>query len=125
MGGRGTFASGKNVSYTYETIDKIAGVKILKGIGNMHGLPAESHSSNAYIQLHPDGTFKMYREFNEKHLLIKEIAYHPEPKLSGHRNPVLHIHEYRQGSFQNRTSRLLTRSEYEKYKKYFKGVSEK
>ena len=99
--------------------------QVLKGIGNMHGLPAESHSSNAYIQLHPDGTFKMYREFNEKHLLIKEIAYHPEPKLSGHRNPVLHIHEYRQGSFQNRTSRLLTRSEYEKYKKYFKGVSEK
>ena len=28
MGGRGTFAAGKNVAYTYETVDKIEGVKV-------------------------------------------------------------------------------------------------
>lgn len=33
MGGRGTYASGNAVPYTYETIGKIEGVKILQGIG--------------------------------------------------------------------------------------------
>ena len=47
MGGRGTFASGKNVAYSYETVGKIEGVKVLKGIGQARGLPVESHSSNA------------------------------------------------------------------------------
>ena len=31
MSGRGTFAIGNNVDYTYETIDKIEGVKVLSG----------------------------------------------------------------------------------------------
>ena len=30
MGGRGTYASGNNVSYTYETVGKIEGVKVLQ-----------------------------------------------------------------------------------------------
>lgn len=32
MGGRGTFASGNSVAYTYETIGKIGGIKVLNGI---------------------------------------------------------------------------------------------
>ena len=52
MGGRGTFASGNNVPYTFETVFKIEGVKVSKVIldengkpvSNQHGLPAESHS---------------------------------------------------------------------------------
>ena len=32
MGGRGTFASGNNVAYSYETVGKYEGDKILKGI---------------------------------------------------------------------------------------------
>ncbi len=124
MGGRGTFASGNNVAYTYQTVDKIDGVKVLQGIdGNAKGLPVEAHSSGAYIQLHPDGKFKMYREYDSDHYLTKEIAYHPEPNLTGNHKPVLHIHEYKRDNFSDRTPRLLTRSEYEKYKKYFKGLS--
>ena len=124
MGGRGTFASGNNVAYTYQTVDKIDGVKVLQGIGgNAKGLPVEAHSSGAYIQLHPDGKFKMYREYDRDHYLTKEIAYHPEPNLTGNHKPVLHIHEYKRDNFSDRTPRLLTRSEYEKYKKYFKGLS--
>ncbi len=122
MGGRNTFASGNNVAYTYETVGKIAGVKVLQGINGKNGLPAEAHSSNAYIQLHPDGTFKMYREYDNNHYLTKEIAYHPEPKLTGNREPVIHIHEYAPDNFNNRTPRLLTKAEFEKFKKYFKGV---
>lgn len=78
MGGRGTFAAGNPVPYTYETVGKISGVKVIQGInGSSKGLPAEAHSSNAYIQLHPDGKFKMYREYDKDHYLVKEIAYHP------------------------------------------------
>jgi hypothetical protein len=122
MGGRGTFASGRKTAYTYKTVGKIAGVKVLQGLNGVKGLPVESHSSSAYIQLHPDGTFKMYREFDSKHYLVKEIAYHPESKLTGNNKPVLHIHEYKQDDFVHRTPRLLTKNEYKKYKKYFKGV---
>ena len=96
MGGRGTFAAGNNIAYTYETVGKIDGVKVLQGKdGNSKGLPAEAHSSGAYIQLHPDGKFKMYREYDKDHYLVREIAYHPEPNLTGNHNPVLHIHEYK------------------------------
>ena len=122
MGGRGTFASGNNVAYTYETVGKIEGVKVLQGLGQKHGLPVEAHSSSAYIQLYPDGTFKMYREFDKDHYLVKKIAYHPESKLTGHNKPVLHIHEYERDNFKNRKPRLLGKIEYERYKKYFKGV---
>ena len=33
MGGRGTYAAGKNVPFTYETIGTVEGVKVLRGIG--------------------------------------------------------------------------------------------
>lgn len=123
MGGRGTFASGNNVIYTYKTVGKIEGVKVLRGLDGKRGLPVESHSSSAYIQLHPDGTFKMYREYDSNHYLTKEIAYHPEPKLAGNRMPVLHIHEYQPDNFGNRTPRLLSDAELKKYRKYFKGIN--
>ena len=124
MGGRGTYAVGNNVPFSYKTVDKIEGVKVLQGIkgSGKHGLPIEAHSSASYIQLHVDGTFKMLREYDKSHFLIKEIAYHPEPALSNNRKPILHIHEYRKGDFSNRKPRLLTDEEHEKYKKYFKGV---
>lgn len=123
MGGRGTYAAGNNVSYAYETVGYIEGVKVLQGISNnSKGLPVESHSSSAYIQLHPDGKFKMYREYDQDHYLLLEIAYHPEPNLSKNHKPVLHIHKYKRNDFTDRLPRLLTDEEYEKYKKYFKGV---
>lgn len=124
MGGRGTFAAGNHVPYSYKTIDTINGVKVLQGNdSSVKGLPAESHSSNAYIQLHPDGKFKMYREYDSDHYLIREIAYHPEPRLTGHHRPVLHIHEYKRDNFADREARLLSKNEYKKYRKYFKGLN--
>lgn len=47
MGGRGSYAAGNNVEYTYKTVGMVDGVKILQGIGNKHGLPESSHSSEA------------------------------------------------------------------------------
>lgn len=111
MGGRGTFAAGNNVAYTYEVDTtfsadgKINGVKILKGVdgSGKHGLPEEAHSSNAYIKLKPDGTFHEMRIYDEDHYLVKEIAYHPEPQLNnGNRKEnILHIHEYKRDNFKD------------------------
>lgn len=122
MGGIGTYASGNNVAYTYDTVDKIAGVKVLQGKPGHKGLPEEAHSSTSYIQLHPDGTFKMYREYDKNHYLRFEIAYHPETTIDPSRKPVLHVHEYKPDDFSNRKARPLTAEEYKKYKKYFRGI---
>ena len=123
MGGRGTFASGNGVKYTYETVGEIEGVKVLRGLNGKHGLPEEAHSSSAYIQLKPSGTFHEMRIYDDEHYLLKEIAYHLEPKLTGNRTEyILHIHEYLRDKFNNRTTRLLTNEELKMYKKYFKGV---
>lgn len=122
MGGRGTFASGNNAAYSYKTVGKIAGVKVLQGISGKHSLPEESHSGQAYIKLKPDGTFHEMRIYDKSHFLIAEIAYHVEPNITGNRHDkVLHIHEYDR-NFVRTDARVLTDSEYEKYKKYFKGV---
>ncbi len=125
MGGRGTFASGNPVAYSYETVGKIEGVKVLQGVNGKHGLPEEAHSNIAYIKLKNDGTFHEMRFYDKNHYLVKEIAYHPEPNLNnGNRiENILHVHEYPQrDNFAIRPSHRITKEEYEKYKKYFKGV---
>ena len=125
MGGRGTFAAGNPVDYTYETVGFIEDVKILQGINGKHSLPEEAHSSEAYIKLKPDGTFHEMRIYDKDHYLVKEIAYHPEPKLNGGNKSenVLHIHEYKRDNFKDRPPRLMTVEEIKKYKKHLKGVN--
>lgn len=127
MGGRGTFAAGNPVPYFYETIGTIGGIKVLQGVNGKHGLPEESHSSRVYIKLKPDGTFHEMRIYDKDHYLVKEIAYHPEPSLNnGNRSEnVLHIHEYKRDNFKDRSPRLLTPAEINKYRKYLKGVTVK
>ena len=131
MGGRGTFAVGNPVPYSYQTVDTIEGVKVLQGINGKHGLPESAHSSNAYIKLKPDGTFHELRIYGKDHVLQLEIAYHPEPSLTGDRKtPVLHYHTYddrfsktRDGSFSRSSATLLPAEMKKKYRKFFKGVS--
>lgn len=126
MGGRGTFAAGNPVPYTYRTVDKIEGVKVLIGIDGKHNLPVEAHSSEAYIRLKPDGTFHEMRFYDKDHHLIREIAYHPEPNLNGgdRKESILHIHEYTHpGHFQSRSSaRKLSDAEYKNIAGIFLGV---
>jgi len=132
MGGRGTFANNAPVPYTYETVDIIEGVKVLKGIegSGKHGLPESSHSSEAYIKLKPDGTFHEMRLYDKSHVLYLEIAYHPEESLTGNRTEnVLHYHMYDSNFSKNKTGPFfrspanhLTDEMKNLYKKYFKGV---
>lgn len=138
MGGRGTFAAGNSVAYTYE-VDKtfsedgkIHGVKILKGVegSGKHGLPESSHSSNAYIKLKPDGTFHEMRIYDNNHVLRMEIAYHSEKSLTGNNHtPVLHYHTYDErfsknatGAFTRSPAKLLSDEMKKKYEKYFRGI---
>ena len=130
MGGRGTFAAGNDVAYTYQTVETIEGVKVLQGIDGKHGLPESAHSSEAYIKLKPDGTFHEMRLYDKNHVLYMEIAYHPEYSLTGNRHtPVLHYHLYdasfsqnKNGGFSRTSAALLTDEMKKKYRKYFKGV---
>lgn len=122
MGGRGTYAIGNNVEYTYETVGKVDDVKVLfgkKGTG-LHDLPSESHSSNMYLKLHKDGTLNMLRIYDDEHYLCAEIAYHPEPDLTGDRKPVLHIHYY-DHEFNRTNAAYLDKATFDKYKKYLVG----
>ncbi|MDE7293022.1 MAG: hypothetical protein K2N72_01210 [Oscillospiraceae bacterium] len=122
MGGRGTFAAGNNVEYKYETVGKIEGVKVLYGKegSGLHDLPSEAHSSNMYIKLHKDGTLNMLRIYDNEHYLTTEIAYHPEPDLTGNRKPVLHIHYYDR-NFKRTDAAYLSKSIFDKYEKYLIG----
>lgn len=89
-----------------------------------HNLPVEAHSSEAYIQLYPDGNFKMLRFFDKEHYLTFEVGYHPETELDKSRKPILHVHEYPEtDNFKKRTTRLMTEKEYDALKKYFGGVT--
>lgn len=116
MGGRGTFAVGKTVPYTYETIGKIHGIKILKGINGKHGLPEEAHSSSAYISLYPNGNTKQLRVYNKNLTAKIDVEY------SVHQGKMtFHAHDYVDGI--RRPARSLTREEKRLYGKYF-GVTQ-
>lgn len=128
MGGRGTYASGNNVAYSYETVDKIDGVKVLKPMDSSKSLklPEESHSSSSYVLLDNEGVFHQYRDYNSNHEVVLEIGYHHERALG--KGDVLHIHIHQKPGIEyhnDKTTekRLLTRDEYNKYKKFFKGVN--
>ena len=138
MGGRGTFAAGVSVDYTYEvdtafsTDGKWEGVKILKGTkeSGEHKLPESSHSSNAYIMLDKNGNFREIRFYDDNHCLYLEIAYHKEKSLTGdNHTPVLHYHTYdssfsktKEGAGGRSKAHLLTEEMKDKYRKYFKGL---
>ena len=117
MGGRGSYSGGGNAPYTFETVDKINGVKVLekKNKKDSKNLPEESHSSKAYILLDDNGIFRKYREYDEKHIIKFEIEYGTHNS-----NKFLHYHPYVNGERQ--AAQNISKEMKEKYKKYFKGL---
>lgn len=128
MGGRGTFASGNPVPYSYETVGKIGGIKILRPIDKTKSLklPEESHTANnAYLLLDGDGVFHQYREYNENHEVIFEIGYHHEKGMGD--GDVLHVHIHQKPGVEWHYSAKKFAIHpgddiYEKYKFLFVGV---
>lgn len=124
MGGRGTFAIGNNVDFTYKTVDIIEGVKVLIGTGQAHNLPEETHSSKAYLKLDNNGNFVRYREYKPDKTSYFDIDYHPEKAITGNVSErVFHIHFYSSEGMRDKVGRRLTAEEFEKFKKYFRGRS--
>lgn len=121
MGGRGTFAAGRDEPFTYETVNTIHGIKVLKGLNGKHALPEESHTSSAYIKLRENGTFHEMRIYGDNHEAVLDIAYHPEKNIDPSRKPVLHIHRYKP-NFDREKAAPITKEIYEKYSKFFVGV---
>ena len=138
MGGRGTFAAGNTVAYTYEvdtgfsSDGKFHGVKVLKGMAGSgkHGLPESSHSSVTYLKMKSDGTFNMMRIADNGHNLRLEIAYHSEQSIAKGKSKALHYHIYGKEFSQKvktsfgRTTKVLHKNSkiYKRYKHFFKGV---
>ena len=99
MGGRGTFAAGKQVPYSFQTVGWIEvgnqRIKVLQGLdGRSHKLPEEAHSSYAYALLNRDGTLRTLRFYDSQHRLRYEIAKHRERNIDPSGLPVLHYHVY-------------------------------
>ena len=118
MGGRNTYAAGKaNTPFTYKSDGFFHGIKVLKGLGGLHDLPVEAHSSEAYAKLFKDGNLQMLRFYDKEKYLVLEIAYHREPELTGHYEPVYHVHEYTH-AFVRSKARFLRPDEVLKYGKY-------
>ena len=117
MGGRGTYAAGREAPFSYKTVGTFHGVKVLEGVGGKHNLPEEAHSSFAYAKLHKDGNLQMLRFYDKDKYLVMEIGYHREPQLTGHNNPVYHIHEYNR-DFKRTHARFLSELEIVKFSKY-------
>lgn len=114
MGGRGTFAIGNIVPYSYKTIGKIGNHKIVEGINGKHGLPEESHTSSSYVKVYDNGKVKQIRLYNKDHTTRTDIEYsvHQGKKF-------LHAHDYSNGK--RSKARDLTIVERKKYNKLFGG----
>ena len=124
MGGRGTYASGNNVPFTYRTTGKISGIKVVAKIDTSKSgdLPLESHTSDAYISLYPDGTFHQCRFYNKDHTANYDIDYHWK-NINGKREMVYHIHVWKKGE-REKIGRVLTAAEIKKYNKIIGGKYE-
>lgn len=128
MGGRGTYAAGIDAAFTYKKIDVIEGVKVLTGIAEKHDLPMESHSSQMYIKVNPDKTFRELRVYGDDKRVYLEIAYHNEASLVPNGQAVLHYHTYEYGS-QFNNGMFRSKAQFIKpeqilvFKKYFRGIN--
>ncbi len=119
MGGRGTFAAGKNVAYQYETVGNIEGVKVLRKMTGRNKNPEESHSSEAYIILDRYGDVKQFRKFRNDHTPEFDIDYQHEPNI-GKVGKSYHIHYYGSQYKNGRSGAIpISEKELSKYKKYF------
>ena len=128
MGGRGTYSLGQSPAYTYKTVGMIGDTKILIPIDQTKALklPEESHTRESKCVLFDkEGVFHQYREYNNDHKAVLEIGYHLERSLGT--GNILHIHVHGEPGVDNHNhqttvKRRLTRAEYLKYRKLFKGV---
>lgn len=68
---------------------------------------------------------KLYKYLCEekKEFTLSKQLLRSGTSIDPSRKPVLHVHEYKPDNFHDRNARPLTKEEYKKYKKYFKGLN--
>lgn len=86
-------------------------------------LPDISHTKpNRYLIFDKDGTFHQFRIYDYSGRPIIDIDYGVHAKFG--KNPTLHVHKWKgsiiHGDMNN--THLFTKKDYQKYKKYLKGV---
>lgn len=123
MSSRGAFTKNGHVTTAEYHVDHLVlDAKVLKGNSGAHGLPDYAHSHDSiYVKENYDGTFRELRIYNPKDgRLTIEIAYHPEPRLTGDRHTkVLHYHLYDNNLKHGEATRLTQDDPlYQKYRKY-------
>ena len=69
-----------------------------------------------------DGVFSQMRIYDKWHRLRIEIAYHPERNLDPSGKNVLHYHIYEQPAFRHGKAHRMSEKNYNRYKKFLKGV---
>ncbi len=126
MASRGAVTRNGHVTTSECTEDhKVYDAKVLKGVGNNHSLPDYAHTkSSIYIKENTNGSFREMRIYDpdDGHVVL-EIAYHPEPTLTGNRTTrILHYHRYDK-DLKHGAAKVLTKLSdiYEKYKKYLEA----
>lgn len=123
MGGRGTFAAGKQVAYTYETVDYVDGIKVLlpKDTKASISFPERSNTpGTSYLSYRKDGTFDQLRVFGDDRIPTLDIDY---GKHRGKKS--MHVHYYKDGVRGSGNDVVVLHpgdALYERYKRYFKVV---
>ncbi len=127
MSSRGSFArNGRIMDEEYKTIEILRqGEKIIEGIGRQnHSMPDYSHSSNSIYIIYKKGCFHAMRIYDEDHMPIIEIAYHPEPVLNNgdREHGIWHMHKYTKGSIERNNAELISDEVKIKYKEYLEDI---
>lgn len=126
MGGRGSFlaSGGFGTPAQWHSEGLMYGVKVLKRNDpkSRISLPERSNTPGAaYVAVNQEGKFHQYRQFKNNRFPAFDIDYGVDKPLTG-KDRALHIHEYDKEA--NRLpGRWLTKKEYDRYKKFFKGVA--
>lgn len=125
MGGRGGFlaSGGFSTPFEWHSEGLLYGVKILKrnDPNARIALPGLSNTpGTTYISLDKEGNFHQLRHFKGDRTPAFDIDFGRDLPLTG-TEKALHIHEY-DAKGKRLPGRWLTEKEYDKYKKFFKGV---
>lgn len=128
MGSRGRMLSQAhwNLPGEYKCVDLINDIKVLEYQGsNKHHnkLPDISHTKGTtYMLKNKDGTFHQLRIYDYSGRPKVDIDYGVHGQFGG--KPTLHIHNWKGSRVHGdpNTTRLFTKKDYVKYKKYLKGV---
>ena len=126
MGSRGAVARNKHyVDTEYKTVKVLShGEKVLEGNRHIHTMPDYSHSANMVYIIYRNGIFHALRVYDDDHMPVIEIAFHPEPNLNhgNRKDPIWHMHIYTKGCLDHNEALLITQEIKTKYREILEDI---